>query len=102
MPDAPTLAAAWLLGLMGSAHCLGMCGGIGAALGLADARRSSLFALSYHRGRILGYAALGALAGGAVALLGAGLRELLPTVGLWLRAIAGLLVVAMGLYVGGW
>lgn len=102
MPDLPTLAGAFLLGLMGSAHCLGMCGGIGAALGLAGARRSLLFAASYNLGRILCYAALGALAGGAVALLGAGLHGALPTAGLWLRSLAGLLVVAMGLYVGGW
>jgi uncharacterized protein len=101
MPELATLASAFLLGLMGSTHCLGMCGGISAALGMAG-RRRVLFALSYNLGRIACYAALGALAGGAIALLGAGVREWLPAIGLVLRTAAGLLVIAMGLYVAGW
>lgn len=95
-------ATAFLLGLMGSAHCLGMCGGIGAALGIADPRRSFLFAVCYNLGRVLCYALLGALAAGFVALLGAGQHHVLLMLGPWLRATAGLLVVAMGLYIGGW
>ena len=102
MTEAATLASALLLGLMGSAHCLGMCGGIGAALGMAGERRALRFALAYNLGRVLCYALLGALAGGVVALLGAGLAQWLPALTLWLRALTGLLVIAMGLYVGGW
>jgi sulfite exporter TauE/SafE len=102
MTDAGSLAGALLLGLMGSTHCIGMCGGISAALGMAGGKNAFWFGVCYNLGRIACYAALGALAGGAVSLLSAGLSALLPSLGLWLRTIAGLLVIAMGLYIGGW
>ena len=38
--NAPTLLAALLLGLAASGHCLVMCGGISAALGIATAKRA--------------------------------------------------------------
>lgn len=44
--------------LLGSTHCLGMCGGI--TLALPPDRRSHV---SYHLGRLLGYLTLGAIAG---------------------------------------
>jgi sulfite exporter TauE/SafE len=59
-------------------------------------------AVCYNLGRIGCYAALGSLAGAAVALFGDTLHGSVPQLGLWLRGIAGALVVAMGLYVGGW
>jgi sulfite exporter TauE/SafE len=102
MSEAATLAGALLLGLMSSAHCIGMCGGIGAALGMSDGRRALLYGMCYNAGRIACYAALGLLAGATVKLLGAGISAQLPSFGLWLRTIAGLLVIAMGLYIGGW
>jgi len=64
-----TLGAALLLGLAASGHCLVMCGGISAALGLATARgaqgrpRGALLA-GYQAGRIASYALAGLLAGG--------------------------------------
>ena len=64
-----TLFAAFLLGIAASGHCLVMCGGISAALGLATARDASgrpkpvLLAL-YQLGRISSYALIGALFGG--------------------------------------
>ncbi|MBS0364205.1 MAG: sulfite exporter TauE/SafE family protein [Proteobacteria bacterium] len=73
-----TLAAALLLGLAASGHCLLMCGGITAALGLASAKRGdgrprlSLLA-AYQGGRIMSYAlaglCVGGLLGGLLALL---------------------------------
>src|SRR5690606_21310182 len=102
MADPLALAGALLLGLTGSAHCLGMCGGIGAALGVATPRKRVPMALSYNFGRIFSYALLGAIAGGAVQWFGASAQPLLPSIGLWLRTVAGLLIIAMGLYVGGW
>lgn len=102
MTDPLAIAGALLLGLGGSAHCIGMCGGIGATLGVATERKRLPMALSYNFGRIFGYALLGAIAGAAVQWFGAALQPLLPGFGAWLRTLAGLLVVAMGLYVGGW
>ena len=57
-------ALAFLAGLVGGGHCLGMCGGF-VVVASAGGQRSWLF----HLGRIVGYAALGA----AAALAGAAL-----------------------------
>lgn len=72
----PTLgmAAAFVAGLTGSAHCLAMCGGMAGALGMraraqsASTRQALLHSILYHLGRASGYAAIGALAGLAGAL----------------------------------
>jgi len=98
---ATTLGAGLALGLVGSVHCLGMCGGIAGALtqslppGATGSRalRSALHSL----GRTTSYAA----AGGAVGTLGS---ALLHTSGLeiTLRLTSGLLIVAVALHVGGW
>ena len=62
--DLPLLATAFLTGLSGSGHCLGMCGGLVAALSLAATRRSGrLFHAGYHLGRLTTYATAGAMAG---------------------------------------
>ena len=64
-----TLAAAFIAGLAGSAHCFGMCGGMAGAFGLrahqASASRLQGAARSflYHAGRIGGYSTIGALGG---------------------------------------
>jgi sulfite exporter TauE/SafE len=73
-----TLGAAFLLGLAASGHCLVMCGGISAALGMATAKdaqgrtRPALLA-TYQLGRISSYALAGLLLagvfGGLVSLL---------------------------------
>jgi sulfite exporter TauE/SafE len=69
-----TFYAALTIGLLGSAHCVGMCGGIVGALnaGLAQIRRRSALSLAshhlgYNAGRISSYA----IAGAAVGLIGA-------------------------------
>ena len=97
---APLLVSALILGLLGGGHCLGMCGGLMGALTLAippeqRARRLRLL-LAYNLGRILSYAAAGlllGLAGWAVASSPAAML---------LRVLAGLLLIAMGLYLAGW
>ena len=73
-----TFGAALLLGLAASGHCLVMCGGITAALGVATARgvdgrpRPSLL-IGYQLGRIVSYSLAGLLLsgmlGGLIALL---------------------------------
>jgi uncharacterized protein len=66
-----TLAAALILGIAASGHCLVMCGGISSALGLASAKQPCgqprvALILAYQVGRIASYAIAGAIAGGAV------------------------------------
>jgi sulfite exporter TauE/SafE len=102
-----TLLAAFLVGLLGSVHCLGMCGGIVSALtlGLDDAARRSplrLFPhlLSYNAGRIVSYAAAGAIAGA----FSAQVLDLLPPAQAMFvaRVISGGFMILLGLYLAGW
>lgn len=92
-----SLLSAFLLGIMGSGHCLGMCGGISAALGLQQ-KHPHFFLASYNLGRISTYTTLGAVAG----LIGSQITDLAPLLGPWLRTVAGLLLITMGLYIAGW
>ena len=73
-----TIGAAFLLGLAASGHCLAMCGGVTAALGLATAcdangRPRPTLLLGCQIGRIVSYSLAGLLfagtLGGVVALL---------------------------------
>ncbi|MBR0680634.1 sulfite exporter TauE/SafE family protein [Roseomonas eburnea] len=97
------MTALFLAGLAGGAtHCAGMCGPfvIAQATAVADraagggllARLSGAALLPYHLGRMLGYGALGAAAGGfaGVVALGTGFRFLLAA----LLALAALLMFA--------
>lgn len=58
--------AAFSMGLFGSPHCLGMCGGIVTAFGLSmqhvsDSKKNGLI-LTYHLGRLISYSLLGLIA----------------------------------------
>jgi len=93
------LAGALVLGLMGAGHCLGMCGGVAAALAFAaEGRRAKRYAilLAYNIGRIFSYA----LAGAAFAYVFGSLDTLTPMP--ILRVASGLLLIAMGLYLADW
>ena len=61
----PLYSMAFMTGLFGSAHCVGMCGGLVSALSLtADGRSSGPgFHLLYNLGRVLTYALIGLLVG---------------------------------------
>ena len=92
--------AAFVIGFLGGGHCIGMCGGIMAALSFSvpatePARRWRIL-LSYNLGRIASYTLIGVLAGvlGYQLSAGHGLSVL--------RVIAGLLLIAMGLYLANW
>ncbi|MDO4896022.1 MAG: sulfite exporter TauE/SafE family protein [Moraxella sp.] len=60
------LAPALLMGLLGSPHCMGMCGGIVTAFGISikdlSSQKRAVLIGSYHVGRILSYMGLGVLA----------------------------------------
>jgi sulfite exporter TauE/SafE len=60
----PLLTAALVAGLLGSMHCVGMCGGFA-----AGCSRARMGLPAWHTGRILTYGLLGALAGAAGHLL---------------------------------
>ncbi|MDT8385130.1 MAG: sulfite exporter TauE/SafE family protein [Gammaproteobacteria bacterium] len=98
-----TIASAFLIGLLGGVHCVGMCGGIMNALSFAlpaqpSRTRLSLTLLLYNLGRVFSYSLAGALIGGLGMLLqGPG-----AVLGPGLRIFAGLMMVAMGLYLAGW
>lgn len=102
-PDPATLGAAFIAGLAGSAHCMGMCGGIAASLGLgtagerSGALRSLGYALLYNAGRIASYTVAGVIVGSVGLLAGGSLQA--PGTGVVLRAITGLALVAIGLQV---
>ena len=74
MSDPVTLGAALLLGLVASGHCILMCGGITAALGIATAKRADggprldLLA-GYQLGRITSYALAGLVFGGTLGMI---------------------------------
>ena len=105
-----SLLPVFLTGLLGSVHCIGMCGGIVSAFSTASPRRPAFAlvsatpsvatrlvpVLAYNFGRIGSYAAAGALAGG-LAGAAATLTHLavLQNVFYWL---ANLMLVALGLY----
>ncbi len=96
----PLLISALILGLLGGGHCLGMCGGLMGALTLAippeKRQRRFFFLLAYNLGRILSYALAGLLIGLAGWALTTG------PLGTFMRVLAGLLLIAMGLYLAGW
>lgn len=102
-----TWLSAFLAGLLGSVHCVGMCGGITGALTLglpAPVRLSYArllpYLLAYNSGRITSYVLAGTLMGA----LGAQLGNILSpqsaiTVG---RVISGVFMLALGIYIAGW
>lgn len=61
----PLISMAFMAGLLGSAHCIGMCGGLVSALSLtADGRNSGpSFHILYNLGRTLTYSLIGFLVG---------------------------------------
>jgi uncharacterized protein len=89
------LSSLFLAALAGSPHCAGMCGGFVAFYAGQGAGRRGLAHVAYNGGRLVSYAALGALAG----LLGAGLERAGALAGVARAAaiVAGALMVLWGL-----
>ena len=101
-----SIGAAFLVGLLGGTHCIGMCGGIvgalssGLSLDVQTSRRRLVAAqLAYNTGRISSYTLAGVLLG----LFGQQLGEWgtpgdFP-VG---RIVAGVIMILFGIYLAGW
>ena len=101
-----TLLSAWLsafvLGLMSSGHCFGMCGGISGAFGIANTQHNSrkrwIRILTYNTGRITCYALLGLIVGFSGQLFVQQFHSLMIP----LRIVAGLMLIAMACYLSQW
>ena len=104
------LFSAFIVGVLGSGHCIGMCGGITSMLtsalpqhtiseskGTRTTTKAQLI-IAYNIGRILSYSVLGAIVGfsGSIAAKNIGL----PLTGM--RIIAGIFLILLGLYLGQW
>ncbi len=102
--DDMTFLSAFLMGMMGAPHCAGMCGGIVGAFAMRSTQDGSgpgsilLSNFSYNFGRITTYTLLGLISGA----FGTALQQFIPFAGALLRTLAGLLLISMGLYIGGW
>lgn len=102
------IASAFVTGLLGSVHCIGMCGGIVGALSMTTlpevqvttvARRVSYLPLAYNLGRICSYTVAGLLAGGiGQSVLDATAVSDLTRLG---AAIAGIFMIGLGLHLAG-
>jgi len=97
---------AFLVGLLGGVHCVGMCGGIVGALSFglpADRQRPARswpWLLAYNLARITSYTLAGILLGGisGLALQWVAINQLQQS----LLLLTGIVMVLLGLYIGGW
>ncbi len=99
MPEL-SLVAAFLVGFLGGAHCVGMCGGIVAAMSWHGGVRLPFgLHLGYNLGRILSYTLAGVLAGlvGSAAFLSEHLLPLQQA----LYLLAQVVLILLGLYLAG-
>lgn len=103
--------AAFLVGFLGGVHCVGMCGGIMSALTLgiqplnktsSTQNKTNLFPylLSYNFARVISYVIAGIIFGG----VGAWFTDLVlfNQAQLFLKVVAGIFLIALGLYLANW
>ena len=94
--------SAFVIGLLGSGHCLVMCGGISTMLttAISDTSRFKQLAiiLAYNFGRIASYSLIGALVAftSSMATKNIGLPVSL------LKTFSGIFLILLGLYLGQW
>jgi len=101
------MATAFLTGLLGSSHCVGMCGGIVGALTMGtdptvqkSGWRMLPFLSAYNVGRLTTYAIAGAIAGlVGLYIMEASSPQHLQPVG---KYVSSFFMIALGLYLGGW
>ncbi len=98
MIESLSLSTAFILGLLGGAHCLGMCGGIAATVSMSapDGGRGVYLLAGYNTGRIVSYTLAGALIGSISWLLESEASLIA------MRTLAGAMLIAMGLYIAQW
>lgn len=95
----PALSAALLAGLLGSAHCLGMCAGISGLFAVnstvATLRSQVPLAITYNVGRVLSYALLGIIVGA----FGSVIIKASPAIAGGVRMLSGIVIILVGLRV---
>ena len=90
------LLALFLMGLIGSGHCIAMCGGIASSLQLASNKRQTwLYSLAYNSGRALSYM----LAGALVAGISSQFATQNSAFALFLSFLAGVFMLLVGVYI---
>lgn len=92
--------SAFLIGLAGSLHCVGMCGGIAGALRAAvpAGQPPMAYIISYNVGRITSYAIAGAITG----VLGQIARASVTHGLMVFQLLSAAMLIAMGLYLAQW
>ncbi len=85
----------FLIGLLASFHCVGMCGGIVVAYTSTSKNKSSLIHWQYNLGRIVSYTTIGALLGGIGSFF-----AINPSFNGIILILAALFMVLMGISLG--
>jgi sulfite exporter TauE/SafE len=98
--DSINYLSAFLVGLAGGVHCVGMCGGIVAALRMVTPKGVSPlpYTLSYNVGRILSYTIAGALTG----FMGKIAADYIPLANYVLSLLSGVMLLLLACYLGQW
>lgn len=95
----PVLTAALLAGLLGSAHCLGMCAGISGLFAvnsnITTLRSQIPMAVTYNAGRVASYAVLGIIVG----TFGSLIVKATPGIAGSIRLLSGVVIILVGLKV---
>lgn len=91
------LISALVMGLLGSGHCLAMCGGVASSLTLAvkDKAQIKRYTLLYNLGRVLSYCIAGALAAG----ISQQFASQSTTFSYALSILSGVFMILVGLYI---
>ena len=96
----PDWIGAFLIGIIGAGHCMGMCGGIASLLSTSSPTHTILTPIFYNLGRLTSYCVIGAIVGGAISTV-AEFSEVSQSL-TWLRLIAALFMILLAFYIGRW
>ncbi|GKW51106.1 hypothetical protein NCCP2140_01590 [Pseudoalteromonas sp. NCCP-2140] len=92
----PLFISAFIMGLLGSGHCLAMCGGIASSLQLAaNKNRAVTFSIAYNLGRALSYM----LAGALVAGISSRFAAQNTSISIALSFLSGIFMLLVGVYI---
>lgn len=86
------LWTAFLLGFLGSFHCLGMCGPIALVISARSGRRFLIYKVIYNLGRTVTYSLLGVMVGAV------GFSFQLAGIQQWVSILTGGLIIMMAFY----
>jgi len=105
MPETISFVSALVIGFLGTAHCIGMCGGIVSALTInlhpepqKSFRRMLPYLLAYNIGRLTSYSVAGFL----VAWLAHLLTNTFSLHGGVGQSVSAVFMILLGLYITGW